>query len=137
VILEDEYENEYEKYQPGGGTAGNAQSFAEYYPSGKKYGAFHQDPKAPGYLTRESLVKNNALAGCIRLGLRFVGFGLRPFRRCLWFVRHHFDFQRLVGIKMDIMLREGNDDAGLAKFPVDGFVQLMLDGQAVVNVVDK
>jgi len=31
-------------------TAGKVQSFAEYYPAGKLYGAFHRDPKAPGYL---------------------------------------------------------------------------------------
>ena len=42
------------KHEAGDGTAGSVQSFAEYYPSGKNYGTFHTDPKAPGYLTRES-----------------------------------------------------------------------------------
>jgi transcriptional regulator GlxA family with amidase domain len=37
-----------------GVSAGSVQSFAEYYPSGKNYGTFHQDPKAPGYLRGES-----------------------------------------------------------------------------------
>ena len=32
--------------------AGNVQSFAEYYPSGKVYGSFASDPKAPGYLKK-------------------------------------------------------------------------------------
>jgi len=47
VILEDEYENEYEKYQPGGGTVGSVQSFAEYYPSGKNTGLSTQTRKLP------------------------------------------------------------------------------------------
>ena len=32
--------------------AGNVQAFAEYYPSGKMYGSFASDPKAPGYLRK-------------------------------------------------------------------------------------
>ncbi len=40
-------------HEAGEGTAGSVQSFAEYYPSGKNYGTFHRDPKAPGYLTGE------------------------------------------------------------------------------------
>ena len=32
--------------------AGNVQAFAEYYPSGKMYGSFAGNPKAPGYLKR-------------------------------------------------------------------------------------
>lgn len=32
--------------------AGNVQAYAEYYPSGKIYGSFADDPKAPGYLKR-------------------------------------------------------------------------------------
>jgi transcriptional regulator GlxA family with amidase domain len=42
------------QHEAGDGTAGSVQSFAEYYPSGKNYGTFHKDPKAPGYLTREA-----------------------------------------------------------------------------------
>jgi transcriptional regulator GlxA family with amidase domain len=42
------------EHEAGEGTAGSVQSFAEYYPSGKNYGTFHQDPKAPGYLRKES-----------------------------------------------------------------------------------
>jgi len=42
------------EHEAGDGTAGSVQSFAEYYPSGKNYGTFHQDPKAPGYLRKES-----------------------------------------------------------------------------------
>ena len=42
------------KHEAGDDTAGSVQSFAEYYPSGKNYGTFHKDPKAPGYLGRES-----------------------------------------------------------------------------------
>ena len=42
------------EHEAGEGTAGSVQSFAEYYPSGKNYGTFHRDPKAPGYLTGES-----------------------------------------------------------------------------------
>ena len=38
---------------------------------------------------------------------------------------------------MDIALREGDDDAGLAKLTVNGLVNFMLDRQAVVDVVDK
>ncbi len=45
---------EFIKHEAGDGTAGSVQSFAEYYPSGKNYGTFHRDPKAPGYLTRKS-----------------------------------------------------------------------------------
>jgi transcriptional regulator GlxA family with amidase domain len=45
---------EFIKHEAGDGTAGSVQSFAEYYPSGKNYGSFHQDPNAPGYLTRDS-----------------------------------------------------------------------------------
>jgi len=45
---------EFIKHEAGDGTAGSVQSFAEYYPSGKNFGTFHQDPKAPGYLSRES-----------------------------------------------------------------------------------
>ena len=41
-------------HEAGDSTAGSVQSFAEYYPSGKNYGTFHLDPKAPGYLTGES-----------------------------------------------------------------------------------
>jgi transcriptional regulator GlxA family with amidase domain len=41
---------EFIKHEAGEETAGKVQSFAEYYPSGKMYGTFHQDPKAPGYL---------------------------------------------------------------------------------------
>ena len=41
-------------HEAGDGTAGSVQSFAEYYPSGKNYGTFHQEPKAPGYLRKES-----------------------------------------------------------------------------------
>ena len=44
---------EFIKHEAGDGTAGSVQSFAEYYPSGKTYGVFHKDPKAPGYLSRE------------------------------------------------------------------------------------
>ena len=32
--------------------AGNVQAFAEYYPSGKMYGGFASDPKAPRYLKK-------------------------------------------------------------------------------------
>jgi len=42
------------EHEAGEGTAGSVQSFAEYYPSGKNYGTFHKDPKAPGYLRKES-----------------------------------------------------------------------------------
>ena len=42
------------EHEAGEGTAGSVQSLAEYYPSGKNYGTFHKDPKAPGYLTGES-----------------------------------------------------------------------------------
>jgi len=42
------------QHEAGDGTAGSVQSFAEYYPSGKNYGTFHKDPKAPGYLTRDA-----------------------------------------------------------------------------------
>jgi transcriptional regulator GlxA family with amidase domain len=42
------------KHEAGDSTAGSVQSFAEYYPSRKNYGAFHKDPKAPGYLAGES-----------------------------------------------------------------------------------
>lgn len=42
---------EFIKQQAGEETAGKVQSFAEYYPTGKMYGKFHQDPKAPGYLS--------------------------------------------------------------------------------------
>lgn len=42
------------EHEAGDSTAGSVQSFAEYYPSGKNYGTFHQDPKAPGYLTGKS-----------------------------------------------------------------------------------
>jgi transcriptional regulator GlxA family with amidase domain len=45
---------EFIEHEAGDATAGSVQSFAEYYPSGKNYGTFHTDPKAPGYLTRES-----------------------------------------------------------------------------------
>ena len=45
---------EFIKHEAGDDTAGSVQSFAEYYPSGKNYGTFHTDPKAPGYLTKES-----------------------------------------------------------------------------------
>jgi transcriptional regulator GlxA family with amidase domain len=45
---------EFIKHEAGDGTAGSVQSFAEYYPSGKKYGNFHRDAKAPGYLTGKS-----------------------------------------------------------------------------------
>lgn len=42
------------KHEAGDDTAGSVQAFAEYYPSGKNYGTFHRDSKAPAYLTRES-----------------------------------------------------------------------------------
>ena len=42
---------EFIKQEAGEETAGKVQSFAEYYPAGKLYGAFHQDPNAPGYLS--------------------------------------------------------------------------------------
>jgi transcriptional regulator GlxA family with amidase domain len=45
---------EFIKHEAGEETAGKVQSFAEYYPTGKKYGKFHQDPKAPGYLQLKS-----------------------------------------------------------------------------------
>ena len=45
---------EFIKHEAGAGTAGSVQSFAEYYPAGKKYGTFHKDSNAPGYLNRES-----------------------------------------------------------------------------------
>jgi transcriptional regulator GlxA family with amidase domain len=41
---------EFIKQEAGEQAAGKVQSFAEYYPAGKKYGKFHQDPKAPRYL---------------------------------------------------------------------------------------
>lgn len=44
---------EFIKYEAGADTAGSVQSFAEYYPSGRKYGTFHMDPKAPGYLSKK------------------------------------------------------------------------------------
>jgi hypothetical protein len=34
--------------------AGKVQSFAEYYPSGKKYGTFHLDAKSPEYISKKS-----------------------------------------------------------------------------------
>jgi transcriptional regulator GlxA family with amidase domain len=43
---------EFIKHEAGEETAGKVQSFAEYYPYGKMYGAFHRDPKAPGYLLK-------------------------------------------------------------------------------------
>jgi transcriptional regulator GlxA family with amidase domain len=43
---------EFIKHEAGEETAGKVQSFAEYYPAGKLYGAFHRDPKAPGYLKK-------------------------------------------------------------------------------------
>jgi len=43
---------EFIKHEAGEETAGKVQSFAEYYPYGKMYGAFHRDPKAPGYLQK-------------------------------------------------------------------------------------
>ena len=42
---------EFIKQEAGEETAGKVQSFAEYYPAGKIYGAFHKDPNAPGYLS--------------------------------------------------------------------------------------
>jgi transcriptional regulator GlxA family with amidase domain len=42
---------EFIKHEAGEETAGKVQSFAEYYPSGKVYGTFQQDPKAPSYLS--------------------------------------------------------------------------------------
>ena len=45
---------EFIEHEAGDATAGSAQSFAEYYPSGRNYGTFHTDPKAPGYLSKES-----------------------------------------------------------------------------------
>ena len=42
---------EFINHEAGEQTAGKVQSFAEYYPSGKLYGAFYRDPKAPGYLS--------------------------------------------------------------------------------------
>ena len=42
---------EFIRQEAGEETAGKVQSFAEYYPTGKMYGKFHQDPKAPGYLS--------------------------------------------------------------------------------------
>jgi transcriptional regulator GlxA family with amidase domain len=44
---------EFIKHEAGEGRASSVQSFAEYYPSGKIYGNFHLDPKAPGYLCRK------------------------------------------------------------------------------------
>jgi len=41
---------EFIKHEAGEETAGKVQSFAEYYPSGRMYGNFHKDPKAPEYL---------------------------------------------------------------------------------------
>ena len=46
---------EFIKHEAGEETAGKVQSFAEYYPTGRMYGNFHQDPKAPGYLKRRTL----------------------------------------------------------------------------------
>jgi transcriptional regulator GlxA family with amidase domain len=42
---------EFIKHEAGEETAGKVQSFAEYYPSGRMYGKFHQNPKAPKYLS--------------------------------------------------------------------------------------
>jgi transcriptional regulator GlxA family with amidase domain len=44
---------EFIKHEAGEETAGKVQSFAEYYPTGKMYGKFQQDPKAPGYLSNK------------------------------------------------------------------------------------
>jgi len=39
------------EHEAGEVTAGKVQSLAEYYPSGKQFGQFHLDPKAPSYLS--------------------------------------------------------------------------------------
>jgi transcriptional regulator GlxA family with amidase domain len=44
---------EFINHEAGEQTACKVQSFAEYYPSGKMYGAFQRDPKAPGYLRKK------------------------------------------------------------------------------------
>jgi len=46
---------EFIRHEAGEETAGKVQSFAEYYPTGKMYGAFHRDSKAPGYLKKTEL----------------------------------------------------------------------------------
>jgi len=66
----------------------------------------------------------------LSFALRLIGTGIRT-------VRHYLNLQRTVGIKMDIALRKRNDDAGLAKLAVDGFVQLMAGRHPVVDVGDK
>ena len=43
---------EFIKHEAGEETAGKVQSFAEYYPSGRVYGNFDKNPKAPEYLRK-------------------------------------------------------------------------------------
>jgi transcriptional regulator GlxA family with amidase domain len=43
------------KHEAGEKATGKVQSLVEYYPAGKRYGKFHQDSKAPGYLQRSTL----------------------------------------------------------------------------------
>lgn len=41
------------KHEAGEDIAGRVQSFAEYYPTGKMYGSFHEDSQAPEYLRKK------------------------------------------------------------------------------------
>ncbi|MBT8366895.1 MAG: DJ-1/PfpI family protein, partial [Deltaproteobacteria bacterium] len=49
---------EFIKHEAGEEIAGKVQSFAEYYPHGRLYGTFHQDPNAPDYLSLKKVQKS-------------------------------------------------------------------------------
>jgi transcriptional regulator GlxA family with amidase domain len=49
---------EFIRHEAGEEIAGKVQSFAEYYPSGRLYGTFHQDPNAPDYLSLKKIQKS-------------------------------------------------------------------------------